>query len=336
MIRQRTLGRTCLKVSELCLGTMNFGWRTGEQKSLAILDAYYAAGGNFIQATGHCPAPLISAASTVFSEEIVGRWWHSRAIPRNRIVLATRLGLGRVPDGVSLVEFARDCVHASLRRLKTDYLDLVVFEWNESLLSGSAIMEVFDMLVRSGLVRYLGAANFPVWRVVDIMGRARLGGHSRMEMLQADYSLMTRARFEPEAMALCREQRFGFLARSPLAGGFLARSNGVGDHFSSSRRDWLEQRYGNPYGDAALAAVDEVAARHDAMPAQIALSWVLHNPAVTSAIIGVHSPEQLGELLAAGEIQLSGSDLASLADATSVETVRIASSHAGALGTEVL
>ena len=134
MIKQRTLGRTGLKVSELCLGTMNFGWKTDEQKSFAILDAYRKAGGNFIQAMGHCPAPAITAASTTFSEEVVGRWWHSRAIPRGQLVLATRIGLGRVWDGVPMVEFAQDCVRDSLRRLKTTYVDLLILEWSESLL----------------------------------------------------------------------------------------------------------------------------------------------------------------------------------------------------------
>src|SRR5690349_6646122 len=119
MIKQRTLGRTGLKVSELCLGTMNFGWRTDERKSFAILDSYREAGGNFIQATAHCPAATLGAASTTFSEDVVGRWWQSRAIPRHELVLATRLSIGRPPAGVPVVKFVRDCVRESLRRLKT-------------------------------------------------------------------------------------------------------------------------------------------------------------------------------------------------------------------------
>ena len=324
MINQRTLGRTGLKVSELCLGTMNFGWRTDEQKSFAILDAYREAGGNFIQAMGHCPAPIIPAASTTFSEQVVGRWWDSRAILRSQLVLATRLKLGRIPDGVPMVKFAQDCVRQSLRRLKTTYLDLLVFEWSDSLLPMRETMEVFDTLMRSGLVRYIGAANFPAWRVVDAIGRAYQGNHCRMETLQSDYSLMTRARFEPEARSLCQDQRLGFLARSSLAGGFLARGNGLGERFNSSRHDWVERRFGNPYGDAALAAVSDVAARHEASSAQIALAWVLQNSAVTSAIVGVHSPTQLRELIGAGELDLPKTDLAQLGDATAIETVQLA------------
>jgi 1-deoxyxylulose-5-phosphate synthase len=324
MIKQNTLGRTSLSVSELCLGTMNFGWKTDEQKSFAILDAYFEAGGNFIQATGHSSAPALTAASTTFSEEVVGRWWDSRALLRSQLVLATRLSLGRAPEGVPLVKFARDGVRQSLRRLKTTYLDLLVLEWSESLLPMRELMEVFDALVRGGLVRYIGAANFPVWRVADAIGRAHLRNHCRMETLQADYSLMTRARFEPEAMALSREQRLGFLARSPLAGGFLARGAGAAGRLGSSRHDWLDQRFGNAYGDAALAAVADVAARHEASSARVALSWVLHNPVVTSAVIGVQSVAQLGELLPATTLSLSAPDLEQLDRATAAEEVRLA------------
>ena len=168
----------------------------------------------------------------MFSEEVVGRWWQSRAIPRGQLVLATRLGLGRVREGVSMVKFAQDCARASLRRLKTSYVDLLILEWSESFLPMNELMAVFDALVRGGFARYIGVANFPVWRVAEAIGRAPLGNHSRMEALQSDYSLMTRARFEPEAMALCREQRLGFLARAPLAGGFLVRGKKLGDRFN--------------------------------------------------------------------------------------------------------
>ncbi len=324
MIKQRTMGRTGLKVSELCLGTMNFGWKTDEHKSFAILDAYREAGGNFIHATGHCPVPVISAASTVFSEEVVGRWWQSRAIPRHQLVLATRLNVGCPPAGISVGQFVQDCCRASLRRLKTNYLDILVFEWSEALLPCRKTLELFDALVRDGLVRYVGAANFPTWRIADAIARAYLGNHCRMETLQSDYSLMTRARFEPEAMTLCGEQRLGFLARSPLAGGFLVRGHGSGGIFNSARRDWLDQRWGNAYGAAGLAAVGDVAARHEASSAQIALSWVLHNRRVTSALIGVQSPPQLNELVGAGQLRLSNVDLTQLADATAAEEVQLA------------
>jgi len=319
MIKQRTLGRTGLKVSEICLGTINFGWKTKEQESLSILDAYHAAGGNFIQGIGHCPELSLASASTKASEEIVGKWWRSRGIPRSNLVLATRVNLGRGSEAASLVKFARDCVRESLRRLRTSYVDLLVIEWSDSVLPSSRLIEVFNALVREGLTRYIGAADFSAWRIAEIIGRARDRNSCRMEALQSDYSLLTRARFEPEAMALCEDQRLGFIARSPLAGGFLTQS----DHLSVSRREWLDQRYGNIYGDAALAALNDVARKHGATPARTALAWVLHNPAVTSAVVGVQSATQLHDLLHAAFIQLSESDRNLLHNATAVEEVRI-------------
>jgi aryl-alcohol dehydrogenase-like predicted oxidoreductase len=324
MIKQRTLGRTGLKVSEVCLGTMNFGWKTDEQMSLATLDAYHAAGGNFIQATAHCPGVPIPAASTTFSETVVGQWWRSRGIPRDQLVLATRFNLSPSSStGLELAKFAFACCMESLRRFQTTYLDLVVFEWNSKLLPIAETLKAYDVLVRSGIVRYVGAANFPVWRIADAMGRAYQGNLSRMEMIQSDYSLMTRARFEPEVMSLCDEQRLGFVARSPLAGGFLLREKRTAAASVSARRDWLTLRFGDHYGEAGLAAVRSVAARHEASSAQVSLAWVLRNPVVTSALIGVNSPAQLNALLPAGDLVLSSTDLRQLDHATAAEVVRV-------------
>jgi aryl-alcohol dehydrogenase-like predicted oxidoreductase len=217
----------------------------------------------------------------------------------------------------------REACSESLRRLQTTYLDLVIFEWNDQLLPLRGTLDAFNSIVRRGLVRFIGAANFPAWRVAETLGRAFLGNHARMEVLQADYSLMTRARFEPEVMALCQEQRLGFLARSPLAGGFLARGGGAEAVTNSLRRDWLAERFGNRYGEAALAAVSAVAGRNGASMAQVALAWVLGNPQVTSTVIGVRTPAQLRELAEACALRLAGTDLHALGEATALEEVRV-------------
>lgn len=325
MINKRMMGRTGLKLSELCLGTLNFGWKTDEKNSFAVLDAYHAAGGNFIQATSHTPEVFLPSASASVSEEIVGRWWKARGLRRDDLFLATRIHVRQSPGNEdAFAKTVRQACQESLRRLQTTYLDMIIFDWNDGLVPIRHSLEAFDHLVRGGFARFVGAANFPVWRVVDVLGRAYLRNQCRMEAIQSDYSLMTRARFEPEAMALCQEQRLGFFARSPLAGGFLARRQGIGNVPNSSRQDWLSERFGNPYGDAALAAVGEVAARHEASPAQVALAWVLHNPAVTSAIVGVHSVAQFNELLHASRLKLTVPDVDQLGDATAAEEVRVA------------
>jgi aryl-alcohol dehydrogenase-like predicted oxidoreductase len=325
MINQRTLGRTGLNVSELCLGTMNFGWTTDAHNSFAILDAYHGAGGNFIQSMGRSRAPGLASTSTTFSEEIVGRWWRSRGIPRDELVLATRISLGRPPAGIPLAQFALDCCRESLVRLQASHLDLLVLEWTGSFTPVREALGVFDSIIQSGLARYVVAASFPAWRVTEAIALAREYNHCRMEALQEDYSLMTRARFEPEAMTLCQEQRLGFLARAPLADGFLAYSKKPGERLPVFRRDWISRGFGARYGETGLAAVSEVASRYEASAAQIALAWVLHNPRVTSAVIGVHTPAQLEDLLGANRLAFSADDLAQLAEATAAEEVQVAS-----------
>lgn len=324
MIKQRTFGRTGLGVSELCLGTLNFGWKADEKISIGILDAYHAADGRFIQATSHTPELGLTSASGSVSEEIVGRWLTARGHRRHDLFLATRILVRRViRDDAAFAQQVRDAVRASLRRLQTHYLDLVIFEWDEGLLPLRGTLDAFDALVRRGLVRYVGAGNFPVWRVADALGRAYLRNHGRFEATQTDYSLMTRARFEPEAMALAQEQRLAFLARSPLAGGYLARSGPAAAALNAPRRDWLAARYGNAYGDMARTAVAKVAARHAVSVAQVSLAWVLHNPVVTSAVIGVGSVRQLAELVQSSSLSLTPADLELLDAATAVEEIRM-------------
>jgi Predicted oxidoreductases (related to aryl-alcohol dehydrogenases) len=310
MIQRRTLGRTSLPVSEICLGTMNFGRTTDAQTSFDILDAFHQAGGNLIQATAPQPGAT-GNESTAYSEEIVGRWWQARGIARDQLVLGTRLTLEN-QDVETLAKTAVARCRESLARFGVSYLDVIVLEWSEALQPDRAALFVFDSLIREGLVRYALAANFPIWRVVSSLSQARQYNHCRMEGLQADYSLMIRARFEPEAMSLCREQRLAFLARAPLAEGFLASG-------SYAEAD----RFGPGYGEKGMAAVTAVARRHNVSPAQVSLAWVLHRPLVTSAVIGVHSPAQLRELLDACRIRFTPEDLALLEDATSAEEVRV-------------
>jgi len=324
MIHHRTLGRTGLKVSQLSLGTMNFGWITDETTSFEILDVFHAAGGNFLQAAAILPSLTLPTISTCASEEIIGRWMTSRRIARRDFVLGTRINI-RPPrsTGMSLARFVCDRLNDSMRRLNTDYLDLVIFEWNDRFLPLERMLEAFDVAVRQCCVRYIGAANFPTWRIVDAISLAFRRNQPRMEVLQGDYSLMQRARFEPEAMSLCDERKLGFVASSPLARGFLTRRPTRDSALIAPPRAWLHRRFDNNYGDSALAALDAVAARHDASFAQIALAWVLANRTVTSALVGVRSAAELQELIRGAELRLSAADLRQLSTATAAEEVLV-------------
>lgn len=327
-MNKRKLGRTNLHVSELALNTAKFGWTDDEGAAFALLDTYYTCGGSFIESVGYCPNSATGGAGSQ-SEDIVGRWHQSRAIPRDQLVLATRLNLFRPAHGgaIAFTNLIREACENSLRRLRTRHLDLLVCEWDEHLAPVEDAIEAVDMLMRAGLVRYVVAGNFPSWRVADSLHRSSLRNHCRFEALQSEYSLMTRARFEAEALAMCREHRLGFLARSPLAGGYLAqRSSGTNDIIHAGR--WLNERFGNQYGDAVLATIGEIAEKRVASPAQIALAWVLRSPQVTSALISANSTRDLRELIRAADIVLNDAETGALLNVTMVQDYRMELRHA--------
>lgn len=329
-MNKRKLGRTNLHVSELCLSTLNFGWMSDEAAAFALLDTYYSAGGSFIHSLGFCPNSTSPEPVNTQSEAIVGRWHQSRGIVRDSLVLATRINLFRpvVGGSIAFTNLIRECCENSLRRLKTRHLDLFVCEWDEHLVPIEDTVEALDMLIRAGLVRYAVAGGFPSWRVVDSLNRSSIRHHCRFEALQSDYSLMTRARFEAEALAMCREHRLGFLARSPLAGGFLAKRHSPTPASAGSDGAWLNERFGNHYGDSVLSVVSEIAERRLATPAQIAMAWVLRNPQVTSALMSATSPQDLRELIRAADIALSDAETGALANVTTVQDYRMELRHA--------
>lgn len=321
----RPLGRSGLDVSELCLGTMHFGRRTDERTAFAIMDAFVASGGNFLQSRGLSPGWGFSCRPRSASEEITGRWWRSRGIPREALVLATGMSLCRPAKGgaIAYLRSARESVGASLRRLRTDHLDVLVCDWHDGLLPLEDSLEVFDSLTHSCMVNHIVAANFPEWRVVDAIGRSRLGFHHRIEGVQADHSLIARSTFDAETRRLCGEYDLGFIACSPLAHGFLMKPTAGTLLLDPQRRKLLHHRYRNPYCVSVFEEVSHLATDRGATVAQLALAWVLNNQDVTSAVIGVSTPEQLAELCAATAIALTFFEHTRLNDVTSMEGFRV-------------
>lgn len=317
-MKKRKLGRTDLHVSELNLNTDKFGWLADEAESFALLDAYYTCGGSFIQTIGLAPnsAPAESAENA--SEDTVGRWRETRGISRDSMVLASRINFFHPHPGgsIAFANHIREACERSLRRLRTTHLDLLICEWDEDLHPVDDVLEAVDRLIRAGFVRYLVAGGFPPWRVVDSLHRSNTRNHARFEALQADYSLINRSGFEPEALAMCREHRLGFLATSPLAGGFLTRRPNSN---AESDRDWKNERFGSSAGDAVLQILAQVADKRLATPAQIALAWVLRNPQATSVAISASNPRELRELIWAAGTLLSPEEIGAL---TNVATPR--------------
>ncbi len=328
-MNKRKLGRTNLNVSELCLDTAKFGVARDEATSFALLDTYYTCGGSFIESLGFAPNSTAAELVESSSEDIVGRWHETRGIHRDSLVLASRINFFRPAHGgaIAFANLIRESCERSLRRLRAKHLDLLICEWDEHLTPVEDLVEAVDMLIRAGLVRFAVAGAFPPWRVVDSIHRSVARNHARFEALQAEYSLMNRARFEPEAFAMCREHRLGFLARSPLAGGYLAQAPASASESGVPERDWRNERFGSNAGDAVRGVLAEIAERRLATPAQIALSWVLRNPQVTSAVVSAADTRELRELARATTLSLSADDVGALANASTVQDPKMELRH---------
>lgn len=328
-MKKRKLGRINLHVSELCLNTAKFGWLNDEAESFALLDAYYTCGGSFIQSLALAPNSVTAELAESTSEDIVGRWHEARGIARDGLVLASRINFFRPTHGgsIAFANHIREACERSLRRTRTKHLDLLICDWDEDLLPVDDVLEAVDMLIRAGLVRYAVAGGFPPWRVVDSLHRSNTRSHARFEALQTDYSLINRGNFEPEALAMCREHRLGFLATAPLGGGFLAQRVSSSTGVLHSGRNWKTERFGSNVGDATLQVLAEVADKRLATSAQIALAWVLRNPQVTSAVVSATNARELRELVRAAEIVLTPEETGALAHVTAVQDPRMELRH---------
>jgi aryl-alcohol dehydrogenase-like predicted oxidoreductase len=308
----RRLGRTGLKVSELCLGTMQFGWTTDEANAVAVMDAFVAAGGNFIDTadiyTTWGPRGLAAAGE---AEEMIGRWMRARG-NRDRIVLATKVRgqMWEGPDGEGLSR-ARviRCCEESLRRLQIDHIDIYQCHWVDLDTPIGETLSALDDLVRAGKVRYIGASNYPAWRLMEALWGSDRHGWASFVSYQPQYSLMERAIFEVEAMPLCRHHGLGVIPYSPLAGGFLTGKYRRGVEVESMRASNVTESYANERGFAVIDALEKIGSAHGKTIPQTALAWLLSNPVVTAPIVGANTVTQLQESLGAVGYRLDASEM---------------------------
>lgn len=312
----RRLGRTGLKVSELCMGTMQFGWTSSEEDAFQVLDAYVESGGNFVD-TADVYTRWAEGNPGGVAEEIIGRWMASRG-NRDQIVLATKVRgtMGPGPNDVGLSrKHILDAVEASLRRLQIDYIDLYQAHSDDRDVPLDETLEAFDSLVQRGLVRYIGASNYKAWRLMKAVGISEAEGWARFDSLQPNYSLARRGEYEAELEPLCLEEEVGVIPYSPLAAGFLTgkyrRDQPVPE---SGRAEGVKRQYFNDRGWALIDTVVEVAERHGATPAQVSLAWLLARPGITSPITAANSVEQWTDLAGSVEVDLTEEDIASLDD----------------------
>jgi len=302
----RKLGRTGLKVAALCLGGNTFGWTTDQKASEAVLDAYLEHGGNFID-TADVYSRWAPGNAGGESETALGTWMAARK-NRARVIMATKvmgpMGPGPNDTGLSRAHIMEG-VEASLRRLQTDYIDLYQAHWDDRDTPLDETLRAFDNLVRQGKVRYLGASNYVAWRLTRALWESDKRGYARFESIQPKYNLVFRDEYERELEPLCLEQTIGVIPYSSLASGFLSGKYRAGGALpSTARANNVQKIYMNDRGFAVLAAVEKVASKVGATPAQVALSWMVHRPGITAPIASATSVGQLEEILGAIDLKL--------------------------------
>jgi aryl-alcohol dehydrogenase-like predicted oxidoreductase len=311
----RRMGHTGLKVSEICLGTMTFGHQCDEPTSFAIMDKAAEHGVNFLDTADVYPVPP-SPDTAGATEKIVGKWLHKH---RDRFVLATkcrmRVGDGPNDEGLSRRHIMK-AVEDSLKRLRTDYIDLHQPHAPDPETPLEETLRALDDLVRQGKVRYLGCSNYPAWLVALSLGISARLGLARYDCVQPRYNLLYRE-IEAELLPLCRDQGLGVIAYNPLAGGFLSGRYQAQDAPPPGTRFALGGKTGQLYRERywQQAQFEVVERLHQFMQprrkslVQVAVAWVLAQPGITAAIVGASKPEQLDDSLAAVRLTLDAEEL---------------------------
>ncbi|MGF1579884.1 MAG: aldo/keto reductase [Gemmataceae bacterium] len=306
----RRLGSTGLKVSEICLGTMTFGHQCDEEVSFTIMDKAAEHGVNFIDTADVYPVPP-SPDTAGTTEEIVGSWLQGQ---RDRFVVATKcrlkVGYGPNDEGLSRVHIMR-AVEESLRRLKTDYIDLYQAHKPDPNTPLEETLRAFDDLVRQGKVRYLGCSNYPAWQVALSLGICNNRDYARFECVQPRYNLLFRE-METELLPLCLDQGIGIINYNPLAGGLLTGKyletkepvEGTRFALGGATGKLYQDRYWHDGEFAAVQKLHQFFQPRNKPLAQVAIAWVLQQRGITSAIVGASKPEQLDLTLPAINLEL--------------------------------
>ncbi|MFQ6759657.1 MAG: aldo/keto reductase [Deltaproteobacteria bacterium] len=315
------IGKSGLRVSNICMGTMTFGKKCDKKISFEILEKAYANGVNFYDTAEVYPVPP-TAETYGITEEIFGEWLAGK--PRDAIIVATKVAgaangwfVPPVRHGLTAIDafHITTAVEGSLRRLKTDYLDLYQVHWPDTVVPIEESLEALDQLVRSGKVRYIGTSNENAYGLTKALETSRYRGFKRFESIQNNFSMLNR-RFLDEIAIVCKKEQVGLLPFSPLAGGVLSGKYKSDRHWDGFRfGDYLnnpdprmQAQAGRFAGDRSIAAAQKYAAiaiKHGLAPATMAAAWTLSFDFVPSTIVGATHPSQLDDTLRASETVLS-------------------------------
>jgi aryl-alcohol dehydrogenase-like predicted oxidoreductase len=318
----RQLGRTDLMVSELCMGTMQFGWTADEKTSFEVLNATFQAGINFLD-TADIYSRWVDGNPGGVAEKIIGKWMKKSKIPRNKVIIATKVR-GQMSDdpndqGLSRKHILKS-VDDSLRRLQTDYIDLYQSHWYDADTPIEETLSAYDEIIKQGKVRYIGCSNYPAWRLMQSLWVSDKHELARYNSLQPNYSLVHREEFERELADVCQAYQIGVIPYSPLGGGFLTGKYRKGQSVPKGSRGDTSQRTQSYFTEKNWKLLDVMEnmgkEKGEYSISQIALAWHLSNPVITSPIIGPRNIEQLEDNLGVVGLWLTEDELDVLNKAT--------------------
>jgi len=314
----RELGQSGLKAAPIAFGGNVFGWSVDERTTFNLLDAFVEAGCNLID-TADVYSAWVPGNQGGESESLIGRWLQ-RSGKRNQVLIATKVAKWAERPGLSAVNISA-AIDDSLRRLQTDFVDVYFAHEDDESVPQEATLAAFNRLIQHGKVRTIGASNFSARRLKAALKVSKDYHLPRYEVLQPEYNLYDRSGYEAELEPLAQQQQLGVMGYYALASGFLSgKYRSVPDAGKSRvRGTTVVGRYLNPRGLMILAALDDIAARHNASTAQVALAWLLARSNSIIPIVSATSIEQLHELVGAVQLSLSVDDKAQL-DAASATT----------------
>jgi aryl-alcohol dehydrogenase-like predicted oxidoreductase len=307
----RTIGTSGLSVFPLCLGTNIFGWTTDERGAFDVLDAYAAAGGNFIDTADSYNA-WVDGHTGGESETIIGNWMSARG-NRDDIVVATKVGKMPGLEGLSPATIRRSA-EDSLERLGTDRIDLYYAHLDDMSTPLEQTLAAFAELIGEGKVRYIAASNYGAPRLAEALELARTSGLPSYVAIQPAYNLMDRREYEGALADLCAREGVGCVPYFGIAKGFLTGKYRLGGPEVDSQRAGSARAYLDDRGVAVLVALDEIAAAHGATVAAVALAWLAAQPTVIAPIASARTPAQLAELVGVAQLELTAAEVLRLAD----------------------
>lgn len=308
-MEKRRLGRTDLAIAPLVLGGNVFGWTADEKTSFELLDRFVGAGLNAVD-TADAYSRWVPGNKGGESETIIGKWMKSRG-NRQNVVVVTKVGsdMGQGKKDLSAA-YIEKAAEDSLKRLGTDYIDLYLSHWPDPDTPYEETLGAYARLLEAGKVRWVGCSNLDAGQLTAALSVASQRGLPRYEVLQPEYNLYDRGRFEGPLAELCRKENIGVITYFSLAKGFLSGKYRSAADLGKSPRGEGVRGYLNPRGLRILAALDAVSARHAAKPADVALAWVMARPGVTAPIASATTLEQMESLIRSVELKLTREDMA--------------------------